>query len=339
MDLNEEKSMLQKFKDQRQDELFPDEVDTPFDKPAKLRFARYRGLKSFRTSSWDPKENLPIDYARIFQFENFLRTKKRILNEEPTGAQSGWFVTVHVINVPKSVYQSFVDNKKPLILYGLLPHEQKMSTINLVIKRIPSFTEPIKSKERLIFHVGCRRFAASPIFSSHTNGDKHKLERFLRSDVSVVATLYAPITFPPASVLVYKEYEDGSQHLVATGSLLSCNPDRINIKRVVLSGHPFKINRKHAVVRYMFFNREDILWFKPVELRTKYGRKGHIKEPLGTHGHMKCVFDKQLKSQDTVLMNLYKRVYPKWTYQNRINTPIIANNNNNSEQLDDENMQ
>ena len=26
---------------------------------------------------------------------------------------------------------------------------------------------------------------------------------------------------------------------------------------------------------------DDITWFKPVELWTKYGRRGHIKEPLG----------------------------------------------------------
>ena len=32
---------------------------------------------------------------------------------------------------------------------------------------------------------------------------------------------------------------------------------------------------------YFCFPVEDILWFKPVELRTKHGRRGHIKEPLG----------------------------------------------------------
>lgn len=65
---------------------------------------------------------------------------------------------------------------------------------------------------------------------------------------------YAPITFPPASVLVFKESSSGHE-LVASGSLLSVNPDRLVIKRIVLSGHPYKINKKAAVIRYMFYNR------------------------------------------------------------------------------------
>lgn len=57
------------------------------------------------------------------------------------------------------------------------------------------------------------------------------------------------------------------------------------------------------------------------------GRIGHIKEPLGTHGHMKCQFNNPLKAHDIVLMNLYKRVYPSNNYSELLDNLLDENHN------------
>lgn len=42
-----------------------------------------------------------------------------------------------------------------------------------------------------------------------TAADKHKMERFLRPDAPTVVSVYAPITFSPAGVLLFKQRSDG----------------------------------------------------------------------------------------------------------------------------------
>jgi len=307
-----ERQELEKFREAREDEAFPDEVDTPQDVDARIRFQKYRGLKSFRTTPWDPKENLPLEYAKIWQLPNFKAVRKYMLKHAPDGpVKAGTFVKISIENVPISVVES---TRSSITVFSLLPHEQRMSVQHSSLQRHPQCDMVVKSKEEILMQIGFRRYTVRPIYSQHTRSNKHKFERFMPTTGAFVASAYAPMIFSNAPVVLFKREVDGTVTLLSSGSLLSSDPDRVIVKRVVLSGHPCKINKRTATIRYMFHNPDDIHYFKPVELKTKYGKRGHIKQTLGTHGHMKVGFDGQLKQNDTVLMCLYKRVFPKLSF-------------------------
>ena len=371
---------------------FPDEVDTPGDVPARQRFARYRGMRSFRTSPWDPQESLPRSYARIFQLGNFAASQRAILKDSSVaeatvakverhlqeqeraakraggadaaapgaGGQSalevaqqltqhageGWvpqgrYVCLTITGVPAAVVLQRL-KPEPLTVLGLLPHEHRTSIMHFNVKRIspevPAGEDgdgeaaavaaglpadfvavngvrcaPIKSKTDLEFVIGTRRIMTRAVFSENAlNCDKAKFEKYLHADRWTQATAFAPITFGAVPVLVYAAGRDGTRVLVAAGTAASCEPDRIILKKIILSGYPLKCKRRGAMVKYMFHNPEDIRYFKPVELWTKHGLAGRIREPVGTHGSMKCHFSGSVYSHDTVCMSLFKRVYPRW---------------------------
>ncbi|KAL7244681.1 hypothetical protein ACSBR2_000119 [Camellia fascicularis] len=316
---------IRKIKEKHaEDEEFPDEVDTPIDVPARRRFAKYRGLKSFRTSSWDPKESLPPEYAKIYAFDNFTRTQKHVLAKALEMEQGGSddcipassYATLHVKDVPTGVASKLcmLAKKMPIIACGLLQHESKISVLHFSVKKHDTYTAPIKAKEELVFHVGFRQYVCRPIFSSdNINSDKHKMERFLHAGQFSIATIYAPISFPSLPLVVLKcEAASTSPSVAAVGSLRSIDPDRIIAKKIILTGYPQRVSKLKSTVRYMFHNPEDVRWFKPVEVWSKCGRRGLIKEPVGTHGAMKCVFNGVLQQHDTVCMSLFKRMYPRW---------------------------
>ncbi|KAK6131379.1 hypothetical protein DH2020_034864 [Rehmannia glutinosa] len=150
-----------------EDEDFPDEVDTPLDVAARKRFAKYRGVKSFRTSTWDPKESLPPEYAKIFAFDNFPRTQKHVLAKALTMEQdvngcipAGSYARLYIKDVPAGTASKLcmLAETIPVIASGLLQHESKLSVLHFSIKKHDTYDAPIKAKEELLFHVGFRQF-------------------------------------------------------------------------------------------------------------------------------------------------------------------------------------
>mmetsp|Transcript_149190 Transcript_149190/g.278139 ORF Transcript_149190/g.278139 Transcript_149190/m.278139 type:complete len:806 (+) Transcript_149190:155-2572(+) len=332
--IESEKRRRDLIKKSQEDIEYPDEVDTPLDVPARERFQKYRGLKSFRTSPWDPYEDLPIEYSRIWEFEAFSSTARAYRQqyfdecselkcgqesmaegeEGEDGGVASMYCSLYLQGVPPSVME-LQPRGVPFVASGLLPCEQKVSVIQGTVSRVGEYPEVIKSKDELWMHCGFRRFMARPVFSEipkkASTCKKYKFMRFLHQEATASLSMYAPVMFPPCRLLMFLNTEAGPE-LVGTGSLAGADPKQLVIKRVCLTGYPFKCHKSKCVARFMFFAPTDIRWFKPVELSTKKGLRGHIVESVGTHGYMKCRFNGHIKHDDTICMNLYKRVYPKW---------------------------
>ncbi|PKX99092.1 small subunit rRNA maturation protein TSR1 [Aspergillus novofumigatus IBT 16806] len=319
-------------KEASEDLEFPDEIELHPNVLARERLARFRGLKNFKTSAWETAEDRPHepeDWRRLLQIVDYKGSKNRTLREALVGGVNpGIRVDVHLRGVPSSLR----NRRQPLSLFSLLRHEHKHTVVNVNMHLNSSVEEPLKSKEELVVQCGPRRLIVKPIFSAgdNTPNNVHKFDRFLHPGRSAIATWIGPLTWGAVPILVFKSKQNqdpevldsadadaeapidiDNLELIGKGTVVAPDQSRVVAKRAILTGHPFKIHKRIVTVRYMFFNAEDINWFKALQLWTRRGRSGYIKESLGTHGYFKATFDGKLNPQDSIGISLYKRVFPR----------------------------
>lgn len=310
-----------KGKEAEDDAEFPDEIELHPGVLARERLARYRGLKSLRTSKWEEEEDRahePDEWRRLLKIQNYNSARSQVYRDAIVGGvAAGTRVHIHLRNVPASARDSY-NPSQPLALFSLLRHEHKRAVLNFKITLSSDYPEPIRSKEELIMQCGPRRFVINPLFSQagNTSNDVHKFDRYLHPGRSAVATFIGPLTWGSVPTIFFRRSADSSSNsvpitLIATGTSLPPSSSRVIAKRIILTGHPYKIHKKLVTIRYMFFNREDVEWFKALQLWTKRGRSGFIKDALGTHGYFKATFDGRINPQDSVGVSLYKRVWPR----------------------------
>jgi pre-rRNA-processing protein TSR1 len=252
-DDDDEDNVVEKERDEQR---WPDEVEAPHDMPARERFQKYRGLDSFRTAAWDPRENLPVEYSRIFQLANyahFVRRNGQPLENPPI--QTGAHVVLHLQCPARLAAVVGALAHRPLVIGTLLKHENKISVLHFDVMKHHDFTEPVASGETLIACFGLHRLQVVPIFSQHVPGcEKCKYERFLPSGASAMsmASFFGPITISPCSITLFRMV-DGVPVLVASGTLRTANSDLLLIKKVVLTAHPSRVHKRTAVCKVRLF--------------------------------------------------------------------------------------
>jgi len=332
LDELDDAAQLEAFRANKRDEArddmeFPDEIELHPNVAARERLLRYRGLKSLRTSPWmeDADRSFePENWQRLLRIPDYQASRVKSAREALVGGVApGTRVHIHLKGVPVSFQESY-SPRQPVTLFSLLRHENKQTAVNFLMNLSSDYHSSIKSKEELIIQCGPRRFAINPLFSQggNTPNDVHKYCRYLHPGQSAVATFVGPVTWGAVPTLFFKRTvpDSGSQGngdsslpltLIGTGTSMQPSTSRVIAKRVILTGHPYHIHKKIVTIRYMFFSRDDVEWFKALPLWTKRGRSGYIKEALGTHGYFKATFDARINPQDSIGVSLYKRVWPR----------------------------
>ncbi|KAJ4356225.1 ribosome biogenesis protein tsr1 [Didymosphaeria variabile] len=331
----DEAAQIEAYRKSRKNEAeedleFPDEIELHPNVDARERLIRYRGLKSLRESVWEKDEDKPYEpseWPRLLEISDYKRTATKFMREAwAGGVKPGTRVNVHLRGVPLSWQGS-----RPMALFSLLRHEHKRTACNYSMLLSSEYEGPIKSKTEIIAQCGPRRMIINPLFSQagNTPNDVHKFDRYLHPGRSAIACFVGPITWGNVPVLYFQrtsspasDFDSNVQpasiptpnpslRLIATGTSLPPSLNRVIAKRIILTGHPYKINKRIVTVRYMLFNDKDVKWFKSLPLWTRRGRSGFIKESLGTHGYFKATFDGKINPMDAVAVSLYKRMWPK----------------------------
>eukprot|EP01054_Gregarina_sp_Poly1_P010797 Gregarina_sp_Poly_1__10796@NODE_82_length_15568_cov_98_251403_g70_i0_p3_GENE_NODE_82_length_15568_cov_98_251403_g70_i0NODE_82_length_15568_cov_98_251403_g70_i0_p3_ORF_typecomplete_len839_score120_12RIBIOP_C/PF04950_12/2_8e53AARP2CN/PF08142_12/2_1e12_NODE_82_length_15568_cov_98_251403_g70_i067539269 len=284
-----------------------------------------------------------VDIKPYKQMMRHINAKFLNILEEVNSAagETARYVVLELRVPPESseIVASRLLHDAPFLVSTLSPVERKLSVQHFACtKTQEAGASPLASKSVLLVQHGFRRIEVSALFSaSQTKSESlpievkdpssHKLayRRFFPEGerrpqiVSFVGPVIQTGRTPMIAWLLKSPAKMEAEIVekcqlddlplptpmtpVLSGHFITTDPGRLIVKRILLTGYPHRIKKRTCSVRRMFFNREDVLYYSPVQLFARSGgrlKEGKIKEPLGTHGDMKCHFSEPLTHGETV---------------------------------------
>ena len=283
--------------------------DAPAQPDAKALQAKKEILKRKFDEQYDDPESSKLDFydyakdeiARQLavnraEFADIVDTESRTLIE---GFRPGSYVRVELQNVPCELVEHF-DPKYPIIIGGLLAAEERFGYVQVRIKRHRWFTRPLKTNDPLIFSLGWRRFQTLPIYSLDDHSIRMRMLKYTPEHMHCYATFYGPVSLPNTGFCAFNSLSGDVPdfRISGTGVVLDINRSVKIVKKLKLTGLPYKIFKNTAFVKDMFSSALEVAKFEGANIKTVSGIRGQVKKALSKpDGAFRATFeDKVLKS-------------------------------------------
>jgi ribosome biogenesis protein BMS1 len=232
------------------------------------------------------------------------------------GFKAGTYARVVLAKVPCEFARSF-NPRYPIIIGGLAPTEDRFGFVQVRIKRHRWHKKILKTNDPLIFSLGWRRFQTLPIYSISDSRTRNRMLKYTPEHMHCFGTFYGPLVAPNTGFCCVQSFSNAHPgfRIAATGVVLNVDESTEIVKKLKLTGHPYKIFRNTAFIRDMFSSAIEIAKFEGASIKTVSGIRGQIKRALSKpEGHFRATFEDKILMSDIVFLRAWYPVKPHRFY-------------------------
>lgn len=255
------------------------------------------------------QKQLDINRAEFDQLDEASRIRVE-------GHKAGTYARIVLEQVPYEFSANF-NPRFPIIIGGLTPTEERFGYLQVRIKRHRWHKKILKTNDPLIFSLGWRRFQTTPIYSIHENRQRHRMLKYTPEHMHCHGTFYGPLVAPNTGFCCVQSFSNKSPgfRIAATGVVLSVDESFEIVKKLKLTGHPYKIFKNTAFVKDMFQSALEVTKFTGASIRTVSGVRGQIKRALSKpEGNFRATFEDKILMSDIIFLRAWYPVKPHRFY-------------------------
>ncbi|KAI0050270.1 DUF663-domain-containing protein [Auriscalpium vulgare] len=243
------------------------------------------------------------------------------------GHRPGLYVRIELADVPCEMVEHF-DPRRPLIVGGLLPAEERFGFVQVRIKRHRWYTRTLKTNDPLIFSLGWRRFQTVPIYSLDDHSIRMRMLKYTPEHMHCYATFYGPVALPNTGFCAFNSLgtETAAFRISATGVVLDIDRSAKIVKKLKLTGVPYKIFKNTAFIKDMFTSALEVAKFEGANIRTVSGIRGQVKKALPKpDGAFRATFEDKVLMSDLIFLRAWYSIQPRKFY-NPVTSLLLSTN-------------